>query len=1368
MYYIIKYTIMTMRILLTILIILASSISQLSGNTNNYYKIKNLNVENGLSSNYVVDITQDNEGCIWAATEYGVSKFDGKEFYVYKMNNSDICSNELNTILYIEEDNSIWIGSQRKGISILNLDNLTFSSLNSYNGLITNDITDLKRAKDGGIWISHYHLGIDYYNMKDKSVISYNTSNVKDFKGRMWTSCDDGKGHLYVGHENDGLSIIDIKDKTCKNFKNIPGDEKSIPCNSVRAIHIDSSDRVWIGTDNGLSLFNPQTEEFINFHHINGNEESLLSNIVYDITQTKDGKIWICTYMGGISILDMQNNSFITPDNVKFTNIKATKDDFGLSSPNAKSILEDIYGNIWIANYRGGLDFISYANPVFNLLPYSYKNNENFIYKQVWGINTDTNNMIFLGGEDEIAIFENNTKTQNIKIGFPYSINKTHVNTIYYDKNNSLWLGMYMSGVLRYNIRSNSIENISNNFSNLDVRCFTEHNNKLMIGTESGLFSFSNNSFNEENEINSQLSDNKIHGIIYDNAGKLWLGTYGKGIVIFNKDNKLIYNLNTSNGLCSNAVCTFYKDKKGGLWVGTRNGLIHFPSTEDPSKYCMYFEKDGIENEHIRAIHEDLSGNIWFSTNSGISMFDINTKTFKNYNYNEGVPRGDFMDGSVCMTNDGTLYFGSQNGVCYFNPKNIKESESVSPIAFTNLTNLSGITYTKGKENIIPLNNDVISLSYKENNIRITFNVTNYTQSRQVEYIYTMEGLNNSWYNTEGENQVTFRNLPYGKYIFKVNAKLRNQDWNDSNIKTLTIKINPPIWLTWYAKLLYFLIFCYIIFLIIRFYKHKIQLEGKLSLEHKLFENEQKLNNERLRFYTNITHELRTPLTLIIGPLEDLLSDKSLSSKYLNKISIIHDSANKLLSLINQILEFRKVETQNKELCVLRGNISKLVKEIGFSFKELSQNKNVDIEINICKDEMIMYFDPNIITIIINNLMSNAIKYTQEGKIILSLSEEEINGINHTLIKVSDTGYGISEDALPHIFERYYQAKGKHQASGTGIGLSLVKSLADIHEAEITVDSKLNIGSVFTLSLISDNSYPNAKHKEIASVENSHEAIKKDNTESGIQEDEDNKPVLLIVEDNDDIREYIKSSLDEVHTVLTASNGKEGWEIAKNKIPSIIITDIMMPVMDGFALCKKVKEDMRTSHIPVIMLTAKDTIQDKEEGYAAGADSFITKPFSARLLQKRIDNLLEGRKKLAGMVATRTVSAIGTNTKEDLKDLEKTAQVLNKLDREFLEKVNGIIEDNLSMEKMDVAFIADKMCMSHSTLYRKIKGLTDMSVNEFVRKIKMKKSSELLSSGEYTISEVSDLTGFSSVAYFRQCFKDEYGVAPTEYLKQQK
>ena len=356
---------------------------------------------------------------------------------------------------------------------------------------------------------------------------------------------------------------------------------------------------------------------------------------------------------------------------------------------------------------------------------------------------------------------------------------------------------------------------------------------------------------------------------------------------------------------------------------------------------------------------------------------------------------------------------------------------------------------------------------------------------------------------------------------------------------------------------------------------------------------------------------------------------------------------------------------------------------------------------------------------------------------------------------MEDTGHGISKESLNHIFERYYQGKGKYQASGSGIGLALVKSLADLHQATIEVESEVEKGSKFTLKLLTENTYPNAERQVVKEVHKSED----DSTQTSAVESEDGKPIILIVEDNRDIREYVRSSFEEMYEVLTAADGKEGWDIAQNQIPNIIISDIMMPVMDGIELCRHIKEDMRTSHIPVILLTAKDTLQDKEEGYAAGADSFITKPFSARLLNSRINNILENRRKIAGVITSIP------ETESEQKNIENERNNLNKLDQEFLDKVTAIIEENLSMEKMDVAFIADKMCMSHSTLYRKIKGLTEMSVNEYVRKIKMKKGMELINEGKYSLAEISDLTGFSSVAYFRQCFKDEYGMAPTEYLK---
>ena len=1306
--------------------------------------LKRMGVEQGLSNNYVVDITQDNQGCVWIATESGLNKFDGRFFTVYNRNNSKISGNEHNALLSVPEDNTIWVGTQRDGISIFDVGNQTFETLDVYGGLVTNDVTDLKMAADGGIWITHYHLGIDHYDRKTKKIECYSTSNVKGFTGRNWTSCDDRKGHLYVGHVSDGLSIIDLKARTCENFRHSPDNPKSIPSNTVHAIFIDSAERIWVGTENGLALFNPATKEFTTFRNQPNNPNSLLSNQVYDISQTRDGNIWICTNMGGVSILDLRQNSFIRPEQVQFRNLVVTNDIHGLSSPNARCVFEDSFGNIWIGNYRGGVDVISHQQPLFKTLPYQKKRYGEYTNKQVWGINVDVDGRLWLGGENEVAVFDKGKMKDLLK---PQAVKNTHVNVIYRDRSGDLWMGMYLDGVTVYRHKTGRMERIAEGYPNLDVRCFHEDTDgKMWIGTESGIYSYVGGRFCCEDSINSQLADNMVHSILRDRQGKLWIGTFGKGVQILNRHSNLVYSLTTDNGMPSNAVSHLFMDREGRVWAATRNGLVLFERTDNPNAYRIFLEKDGIVNSYIRAIQEDGRGNIWFSTNNGISCLESVTGAFKNYTFHDGVPRGDFMDGSACRTADGIIYFGSQNGVCYFNPSILDDSGKVAPVVFTECRSMTGDLRPEYAEVTVPIVKNKVTLSYKNNNLRINFNVTDFSQAGQVEYIYQMEGLNDSWYNTHGENQVTFRNLPYGNYTFKVNARMRNQNWSDDNIASLALIIEPPFWLAWYAKLLYVVVACLILFLILRFYKHKLDLENKLSLEHQQLENGEKLNAERLRFYTNITHELRTPLTLIIGPLEDLLSDKSLPQKHAERIGIIHSNANRLLALINQILEFRKTETQNRKLL------------------ELNQNSRVDIEVMIETEETEIYFDPEMVRIIINNLMSNAMKYTPEGKITLSLTGREEAGLRYTDIKVKDTGFGIDPESIPHIFDRYYQAEGKHQASGTGIGLALVKSLADLHEAKITVESELNKGSCFTLTLLTDNTYPHAQHKQDMSggaKSQMPEAVKEP-----ISEGEDMRPVLLIVEDNNDIREYIRTSFEDAYEVLTASNGKEGWNLAKVRIPSVIVSDIMMPIMDGIAFCKRVKQDMRTSHIPVILLTAKDSIQDREEGYAVGADSFIAKPFSARLLSRRIENLLEGRRKLAGLIAAKTVSSVGASTQEALKDLGEGNHTLNKLDREFLDKVARIIEENLSMEKIDVGFIADKMCMSHSTLYRKIKCLTDMSVNEFVRKVKLKKSVDLLLGGEYSIAEISDLAGFSSVAYFRQCFKDEYGMAPSEYLKQ--
>lgn len=886
----------------------------------------------------------------------------------------------------------------------------------------------------------------------------------------------------------------------------------------------------------------------------------------------------------------------------------------------------------------------------------------------------------------------------------------------------------------------------------LDICSFSEDiNGKIWIGTQTGIYSYFNNQLSYEKELNAQLPDIMVHGIIRDKNGKLWVGTFGKGVVVFDEDDKKLYNFTTDHSFPSNAVNYMMEDSRKRILVATREGIIIFKDVSQPNVFVSFGAKEGLENTQVRAIQEDHDGYIWISTNGGISRLDEKNKRFYNYNYHDGIPMGDFMDGSTCITPDGTLFFGSQNGACYFNPRELSSPREVSPVTITQFFIYNKQTESRDTRLPVPISNRIVELPYNQNTFNISFNVLDYTQSSQVEFSYMLEGLENAWYSTQGDNQVTFRNIPHGNYVFKVKTRFRNQEWNE-NAAQLTVVIAPPLWLTWYAKLGYVILFIFALYALLRFYKRKLDLESSLEVERKQSLNKQELNEERLRFYTNITHELRTPLTLILGPLEDLLSDATLSPKHANKISIIHDSATRLLNLINRILEFRKTETQNRKLSVAKGDLGQLVQEVGLRYKELNPNNKVNYHIHIETEDTEIFYDADMITIILDNLMSNAAKYTSEGDITLSLRSVEENQIKYTEISVSDTGHGIDAEALPHIFDRYYQAKSKYQASGSGIGLALVKGLSELHEGILKVESAVDTGTTFTLRLLTENTYPNAIHAQ-------HDMEKKpmDAEETTITDTPtENHPIVLVVEDNADIREYIRSSFTDIYEVITAKDGKEGWELAQARIPNIIVSDIMMPVMDGIELCKRIKEDMRTSHIPVILLTAKDSLQDKEEGYASGADSYLTKPFSAKLLHSRINNLLETRKKIASLLAL-----ADTQPKQ-----ESAVSSLNKLDNEFLQKITQIIEENLEMEKMDIAFIADKMCMSHSTLYRKIKGLTDMSANEFIRKVKMRKGVELLMSGQYTISEIAYMIGFSSVAYFRQCFKDEYGMSPSDYVKQ--
>lgn len=549
-------------------------------------------------------------------------------------------------------------------------------------------------------------------------------------------------------------------------------------------------------------------------------------------------------------------------------------------------------------------------------------------------------------------------------------------------------------------------------------------------------------------------------------------------------------------------------------------------------------------------------------------------------------------------------------------------------------------------------------------------------------------------------------------------------------------------------------------YLALRIYQRHLRLKFELKAEKVNHEKEQKLNEERLRFFTNITHELRTPLTLILGPLDEISHSSDITKAVKHKLAVIYQSAVRLNELITQILEFRKTETDNRQLRVVKANVVDAVHEVSLKYEELAQKPDVAIKFVAPENPIMMYIDKEVIAIILDNLVSNAIKYTDQGNIDISV-ERRRSGERHLVdITVSDTGHGISATALPHIFDRYYQENGPHQASGTGIGLSLVKKLVTLHHGEVKVESNLEQGTSFIVTLDENEIYPDALRGDenaSAKLQGNDTASGVLNLEEAVLSVENGKPLLLVVEDNREILDYVAESFIDEFDVLKAGDGREGLALALNKVPDVIISDVMMPNMDGNAMCRALKKDIRTSHIPIILLTAKDSFEAKEKGYDSGADSYITKPFTHLLLRSRILNLLQQRRRDKMLIQESKETNLARK-KEQLRES------LNKVDQEFFDKLNKLIEENISGD-VDVNLIASNLAVSTSTLYRKMKALTGISTNEYIRKYKMQYAEHLLLEGKYSISEISFMVGMNSVAYFRRCFKAEYGEIPSEYLK---
>lgn len=1315
--------------------------------------IKKLGLEQGLSNNNVNGIVQDRLGFMWIGTRAGLNRFDGNTFKVFKHSalvRNSINSNELNPIFADRTDNIIWVATERDGVNAYHYDTNTFNYYtygNKSGDLSSNGVTGISDDKDGNLWFATYNAGIDYLDKKTGQITRYNQTTIKGLGSDYnWCATDDRNGNLYVGHVFSGMSVISLKNKTAVNYQNNPHDPASCPDTRVNCIYIDSRKRVWIGSNNGLALFLPGKGKFIAFRRNKNNPNSISGNIIRCIEEVDGNSIWIGTSTGGVNILNYEDEMFTNPEKVSFQHIPVSEGPQGLSNANIETIRQDSYGNVWVGTAGGGLNFFRNKPEFFNKISYTPGETSptGLSNKLVSGVCLDKTGQLWVGTEERgVDIFRNMQRVRNLNR--QNSIVSNNIGSLFTDSRGIVWIGT-VEGTLYTGDPVTGAINLVTGFDITGgrVRSFYEDSkNNLWICTDNGLGRY-NLRTKEQTTYHigeHDLTDNVIRSVAEDKEGNLWIGSLSGGLCIFTPDFKRINYFPPDNELYG--VNHIYRDSKNRIWVGTRYALLLFQSAKSKT-HRTFGLKDGFQDNYFHAITEGKNADhIWVSTTNGISLLNLTNGTVDNFTNLDGIPMGDYMNATVTRSGEGIIYFGSQNGVCWFDSRTEHPDLKLPQVRFSNFAVADNNTAYSVNMLDIPMS-DKIQLTYNQNTFTVSFNIPDYSLNEKVEYSYQMVGLDDNWYNALSNKELTFRNLQPGTYTLNIKARLRNTSWSE-NYSSLFISIAPPFWLSWWAKCFYFICLVVAGYYMTRFYKRKLDLESTLFLEKKNHLQEQEMNNERMRFFTNITHELRTPLTLIIGPLEDLNSDESLQPLQRKKINSIHRSAKRLLDLINQILEFRKSETRNRKLNVKKGDLSVLVNEVGTKYKDLNQNKKISFSILMPDHMPEMYFDTEVLTIVLDNLLSNAMKYTLKGKILLELKVVTDSIEPYAEIRVSDTGMGIPREALPRIFDRYYQVRGEHQASGTGIGLALVKNMIDLHEAEIIVDSTPENGTEFIIRLQMLYTYPEALHAERQEVEN-------EETETVILTE--SRQLLLVVEDNAEIADYIRDCFTENFDVAMAENGKAGLDIALSKIPDIIITDVMMPVMDGIELCRRLKEDVRTCHIPVVMLTAKDSIQDKTEGYNVGADSYLTKPFSGTLIRSRVANLIETRKKIATLFSSSIVS------KQSI-----VQESISKLDNEFINKLTHIIEENLEIEQLNIAQIAEQMNMSHSSLYRKIKTLTGMSANEFIRKIRMRNAEKLLLSCKYSIAEIIYKVGISTPAYFRQCFKEEFGVTPTEYMK---
>ena len=1311
---------------------------------------------------------QDSEGFMWFGSTNGLYRYDGIDFKVFQHDPFDPGSIPVDHIIGLTEDsgNQLWVATNW-GLVRFDKSSEQFDR-SSYDNYLWTSMHDDKR---GNFWLGGFTGNLSKYEIESGTMSDMISS---DFLTQTQDQGIEGlfmdrSGSMWIRSVNNRLYEFESETKSLEEIDNVP-------C-GLGVIYEDLSGRLWITSKCGLYLFNRENNTLERHLFKPGDPNRLNNQIVCDIIEDQRGNLWVRTYDGIYKYshdLELKFHWY-NPELYELASYESYKN----------SLMEDNTGTIWFFD-RTSIKKLT-------------KEYENFAVFNPDPPATNINSFIFLVNDDSLFYcnWSENYYTYNLKSKVIEKNSLPPIHVIFEDSRGVVWIGT-TSGLFRSTesdtkntkyIRYESVSGDSSSLPGMHINyIFEDSYGKLWIACRAAPPCY----YDRSNDCFIQLVDNPNSSDHLSFASQVRYETERRELWAINSgvykiippfirisdhavmaSNVIEFVAPNPTGLILSNFYATHQDERGALWLGDKSmGL--FKMTENPESNSEvqldnYSVRDGLPSNFIVRIQEDTRGILWLGTNMGLSKFDPQLETFTNFNMQDGIPVDRFQNASA-INSRGEIFMGTTKGMISFHPDSIRLNTRVPPVKLTG--------FLIHNQEIIPSENavlkqsvqftDSVSLSHEQNTVTISFAVLNYIQPERNQYKYMLEGLDRDWVYSGQQNNVTYAGLKAGKYLFKTAGSNNDGIWNQEGA-TLAIHILPPPWLTWWAYAFYILFLSGVGLLIWRYQVNRAKMRTAIEIERIEKEQVQELNQLKSRFFTNISHEFRTPLTLIAGPVNDLLrSDGRSKDQERQLLSIVKRNARRLHQLINQLLEISKLETGRIKLNVSEGDLSGFLRSVALSYLSLAEKNRIRYSVDVNKYSEPFLFDRDKVEKISANLISNALKFTPEsGSVRVSLiyiPHPSTGHISQAKIIVSDTGPGIPAEERDKVFDRFYQVVSHEgmYTEGSGIGLALAKEIVDLYRGEIKLESEVGKGSTFSVLLpisrelfredeisdvASDSDLDPQVESDLSYAEEGENPVWKDLRE---ESDKDN-PMILIVEDNSDLRAYISHSLALNHQILVACNGAEGLEKAREYIPELVITDLMMPVMDGLEMCRSIKQDERTSHIPVIILTAKADQATKLESLETGADDYLVKPFDSSELNARVRNLIEQRNNLRKKFSREFF----------LKEPNK--EVLN-TDERFLEKVSEIIKDHLTDADFSVESFSRLAGLSNSQLYRKLNGIARLSPSQFIRNLRLKHSLLLLEKENGNIARIAYQVGFSDHAYYSKCFRELYGISPTEYV----